>query len=82
MFFSRFTQNFQILLKQALVANRVDYVTVLLQEENVKFDREQFPYIYTKVGLKFNLRDKPYLSGFLNIAIECSFKMLLLAFSA
>ncbi|XP_076102526.1 transient receptor potential cation channel subfamily M member 2-like isoform X1 [Mytilus galloprovincialis] len=40
------TGNFEILLKQAIIANRVDYVKVLLQEENVEFDRQQFPYIY------------------------------------
>lgn len=47
--FSFYLQNFQILLKQALVADRVDYVTVLLQEEHVQFDRHHFPYIYDKV---------------------------------
>lgn len=40
------TENFEILLKQAIIANRVDYVKVLLQEEKVEFDRQQFPYIY------------------------------------
>lgn len=41
-----FLQNFQILLKHAIIADRVDYVTVLLQEENVQFDKEDFPKIY------------------------------------
>ncbi|OPL33639.1 transient 3 receptor potential cation channel subfamily m member, partial [Mytilus galloprovincialis] len=40
------TQNFEILLKQAIIADRVDYVKVLLQEEKVEFDRKQFPDIY------------------------------------
>ncbi|CAG2188702.1 TRPM2 [Mytilus edulis] len=40
------TENFEILLKQAIIANRVDYVKVLLQEEKVEFDRQQFPYLY------------------------------------
>ncbi|XP_063435619.1 uncharacterized protein LOC134716540 [Mytilus trossulus] len=42
------TENFEILLKQAIIANRVDYVKVLLQEEKVKFDRQQFPYLYVQ----------------------------------
>ncbi|CAC5379290.1 unnamed protein product [Mytilus coruscus] len=39
-------ENFNILLKEAIVADRHDYVSVLLEEEGVKFDAKYFPEIY------------------------------------
>ncbi|CAC5398391.1 TRPM2 [Mytilus coruscus] len=41
-------ENFNILLKEAIVANRDEYVLVLLREEGVHFDDKYFPDIYTE----------------------------------
>ena len=35
-----------MLLKEAIVADRDDYVSVLLEEEGVHFDDKYFPAIY------------------------------------
>ncbi|XP_071166898.1 transient receptor potential cation channel subfamily M member-like 2 [Mytilus edulis] len=39
-------ENFNMLLKEAIVADRDDYVSVLLEEEGVHFDDKYFPAIY------------------------------------
>ncbi|XP_063431847.1 transient receptor potential cation channel subfamily M member 2-like [Mytilus trossulus] len=42
------TENFNMLLKAAIVADRDDYVSVLLEEEGVEFEDKYFPDIYTE----------------------------------
>ncbi|CAC5398404.1 TRPM7 [Mytilus coruscus] len=39
-------ENFNILLKEAILADRHDYVSVLLEEEGVIFEEKYFPEIY------------------------------------
>ncbi|XP_063431696.1 transient receptor potential cation channel subfamily M member 2-like [Mytilus trossulus] len=39
-------ENFNILLKEAIVADRDEYVSVLLREEGVEFSNKYFPAIY------------------------------------
>ncbi|CAC5398402.1 TRPM2 [Mytilus coruscus] len=41
-------ENFNMLLKQAIVADRDEYVSVLLEEEGVEFEDKYFPDIYTE----------------------------------
>lgn len=44
-FFS-FQQNFKILLKEAIIADRHDYVSVLLEEDDVQLGSNQVSDIY------------------------------------
>ncbi|XP_052100124.1 transient receptor potential cation channel subfamily M member 2-like isoform X2 [Mytilus californianus] len=41
-------ENFNMLLKAAIVADRDEYVSVLLEEEGVEFEDKYFPHIYTE----------------------------------
>ncbi|VDI13157.1 Hypothetical predicted protein [Mytilus galloprovincialis] len=41
-------ENFNMLLKAAIVADRDEYVSVLLEEEGVEFEDKYFPDIYTE----------------------------------
>ncbi|XP_052100138.1 uncharacterized protein LOC127734332 [Mytilus californianus] len=53
-------QNFNILLKEAIVANRDEYVSVLLEEDGVRFEENHFPDIYEETVLSRNREDTDF----------------------
>ncbi|XP_063431693.1 uncharacterized protein LOC134714381 [Mytilus trossulus] len=53
-------QNFNILLKEAIVADRDEYVSVLLEENSVKFEEHHFPDIYEETVLVANKQDTDF----------------------
>ncbi|CAC5398408.1 unnamed protein product [Mytilus coruscus] len=55
-------ENFNILLKEAIVANRHDYVSVLLEEEGVKFEKKYFQEIYQETLISNSEEDTDFQS--------------------